>query len=373
MVVNITKKVMAIDVVIPSVRPEELDFLFLLTMEVPKGTFVNFYIIIDCPGYFEFDSFVDPCRKIVVRSNSSNIGASASRNKGIDLSKGDYILFIDDDVIPERDLLLVYYNRIMENPNCFGFVGRTEFPTPINSFTSGILESDILTFFGISRTRKKAYWGTTSNLLIRRDIIGNNRFGCNFPKAGGGEDIDFCLNILQEGNCLLETVPEAIVKQGWWNDGKRSYRRFFRWAYGDSILPQLHRKYKYLNYPNLVETLVISIPFLTIISLMLGISLIVIPTFIILSFVADFFWESISVKLIRPSAKIISVIEGAIVRISNDLGRLIGNLSRRWFGGFLERFDYFMTGESIKFEQKIAGAKFISFSMTLFLIMFYRF
>ena len=361
MVVNLHENVIKIDVVIPSVRPEEIDFMSLLSLKAPKEVRVNFYIIIDSPGYAEFESIIDENRKMIVKTNLSNIGAAASRNRGIDLCNGDYVLFIDDDVIPEDDLFIAYYKRIVKNPDCPGFVGMTAFPKPINLFTSGVVESDILTFFGISKTRKNALWGTTSNLLLRRDVIGDYRFEANFPKGGGGEDIDFCLNILEEGRYYLETVPEAMVKHGWWKGGKRSYRRFFRWAYGDSVLPMLHPKFGYQNYPNLVETLLIFIPLLTIISFLLDTSLIVIPTFVALSFIAEFFWEVARARRIRSSTEIIHAFEGAIVRISNDLGRLAGNFKRLRIAGFFKRFDYFTTGESIPFERNVAGAKFLSF------------
>lgn len=374
--VNLTKKAIKIDVVIPSVRPEELDFLSLLAMRAPKEVCVNFYIIIDHPGYAEFESIIDGNRKMTVVSNPSNVGAAASRNRGIDLCSGDYILFIDDDVIPEEDLIEVYSKRILENPNCPGFVGMTVFPDPINTFTFGVVESDILTFFGLSGTRKTVLWGTTSNLLISRDVIGKCRFGAKFPKAGGGEDIDFCLNILKEGKYYLETAPDAIVKHGWWNSGKRSYRRFFRWAYGDSVLPMLHYRFRYLNYPNLVETMVIFVPLLIIISFLLRISLAVIPAFMTLSLLAEFYWEAIRTKRIRPSTKTIYAVEGAIIRLSNDLGRLIANFSRFRISGFFERFDYFTTGESIRFERNVARKKFISFVITaivLFSVALYKF
>lgn len=367
--VNLVKKTIEIDIVIPSVRPEELDFLSLLIMKVPKGIYVNFYIIIDCPGHVEFESIIDENRKIVVKSNLCNIGAAASRNRGIDLCGGDYVLFIDDDVVPEEDLIEAYHRRILENPNCPGFVGRTKFPNPINQFTYGIIESDILTFFNISVTRKNSLWGTTSNLLIRLDVIGDYRFGTKFPKAGGGEDIDFCLNILKEGKYSLENAPEALVEHGWWNGGRRSYRRFFRWAYGDSVLPMLHSKFRYFNYPNLIETAVIFVPLLIIISFFLGISLVVIPIYVALSFLLELYWETIRVKRIRPSAKSIHAVEGAIVRLSNDLGRITANLSRFRMTGFFERFDYFTTGESIQFERKIAMAKFTSFIITAILLL----
>ena len=376
LVVNLGETSVKIDVVIPSVRPEELDFLALLGIKVPRDMYLHFYIIIDSPGYAEFEAVIDDNRKMTVRTNPSNIGAAASRNRGLDLCDGDYVLFMDDDVVPENDLIIAYHNKITENPDCSGFVGRTKFPEPVNIFTSGVLESNILTFFDISATRKNLLWGTTSNLLLRRNVIGDFRFKTIFPKAGGGEDIDFCLNVLKEGKDYLVTVPEAVVWHGWWNGGRVSYRRFFRWAYGDSVLPELHPKFKYRNYPNMVEAMAIVIPLIVVISYSTGISLTVIPLFLGMSFMTEFYWENVRAKSIRPGARAINAIGGAIIRVSNDLGRFAGNLKRLRINGLFERFDYFMTGESISFERKVARAKFLSLvilATALLLIFILRF
>jgi hypothetical protein len=47
--------------------------------------------------------------------------------------------------------------------------------------------------------------------------------------------------------------------------------------------------------------------------------------------------------------------------MSNDAGRITGNLRRGHLLCFGERFDYFATGESIKYERKIAVPKFLLF------------
>jgi cellulose synthase/poly-beta-1,6-N-acetylglucosamine synthase-like glycosyltransferase len=43
--------------------------------------------------------------------NAKNLGVSASRNLGLDESAAEYVLFLDDDVVPDPDLLAQYYWR----------------------------------------------------------------------------------------------------------------------------------------------------------------------------------------------------------------------------------------------------------------------
>lgn len=47
--------------------------------------------------------------KLRVRKNAANMGAPESRNCGISESAADWILFLDDDVIPCKNLLSVNY------------------------------------------------------------------------------------------------------------------------------------------------------------------------------------------------------------------------------------------------------------------------
>jgi cellulose synthase/poly-beta-1,6-N-acetylglucosamine synthase-like glycosyltransferase len=46
-----------------------------------------------------------------MQCNAKNLGASGSRNLGLDESAAEYVLFLDDDVVPDPDLLAQYYWR----------------------------------------------------------------------------------------------------------------------------------------------------------------------------------------------------------------------------------------------------------------------
>ncbi len=109
--------------------------------------------------------------------------------------------------------------------------------------------------------------------MVKREAVGDIRFSDSFPKNGGGEDVDFCLRIVERSQKWFASVPEARIVHPWWDKGSHQYRRFARWAYGDSTLPSLHPSYEFRNAPNLIETgfilLIISILFF----LFLGISM----------------------------------------------------------------------------------------------------
>ena len=78
-------------------------------------------------------------------------------------------------------------------------------------------------------------WGVTANLLIRRSSV---RFSSLYPKTGGGEDIAFCLDTLASGvtTGAIVAAPALCASHPWWDDGRFTSLRFWRWACGDGIL-----------------------------------------------------------------------------------------------------------------------------------------
>jgi hypothetical protein len=54
------------------------------------------------------------------------------------------------------------------------------------------------------------------------------------------------------------------------------------------------------------------------------------------------------------------VLESTIIRLTNDLGRLIGNLSRARPWGLFERFDYFCDRAHVASERRVATAKLVA-------------
>ncbi len=356
-------KSLTIDVIVPTDRLEPTGMKAILSMNIPHGMSVNFYIVVDnlksvvlksVSGFAERDN-------IKVLRNNGNLGAHVSRNRGLDEGDSDYVLFLDDDVEPFQNLLQAYREVIEMYPDAPGFVGSSKFPNPVNSFTRGTAASDILTFWDISETRSKLAWGITANLLVSRKATGPTRFSPVFPKRGGGEDIDFCLNIVARTRELFRAAPNAKVHHPWWDGGSRQYRRFARWAYGDGRLPMLHPRYRYYNAPNMVETIFLG-ALLFIPAAALGlVSVGKVAIFFGLVGLIEFGVEAVRLWYRQRLAGLPTSIEATLVRLSNDLGRITGNLRRKHLLGFGERFDYFATGESIKYERKVAVPKFLLF------------
>lgn len=353
----------SIDVIVPIFRANMRNISAIVHLPIPKDTRVNYYLVVDRPAGLEkdFESVLGQQNSVRVIRNEKNLGVHISRNLGFEKGQGEYALFLDDDVDPDPGLLFAYKSAIDKFPQSPGFVGSGRFPQPFNSFTRGTVASDILTFWDIAEKRPRLAWGVTANLMVRRDAVGPIRFSSAFPKKGGGEDIDFCLRVSRRFSLPFVSVPGAVVVHPWWNNGSRQYRRFARWAYGDSQLARLHPLHKYRNAPNIVETIflgsLVALPLLA-----LGI---VFPMkfggWLALVFAAEFGVEAVRLRRSGKNPGLFAGLEASLVRLSNDIGRLAGNLRRRHILGFAERFDYFATRESLLHERWIASSKFVFF------------
>jgi GT2 family glycosyltransferase len=354
---------LSIDVVIPSVRVEREQLEPIVRLRTPSDVVVKFFVVVDRPT-----DDVDPTVLQVLRAegvavilNGANLGAHEARNRGFSAGKGDYVLFLDDDTTPDPGLIGVYVREIRAHPDIPGFVGIVTFPFANGSFTKGIVASDILTFFEIARHETSLRWGVSANLLVKRAAAKELCFSNKFPKGGGGEDIDYCLRLVERTGKTLESVPEARVQHPWWGGGRRSYRRFARWAYGDSQLPPDYPELRFYSAPNALETLTIGVPALAIL-----VAAQKLPADLVLGWIGvvlglELVAETVRLRIRHGRINPVTAVEAATVRLANDLGRVVGNLRRGRLWGLTERFDYFTTGKHISYEKRVALTKFALF------------
>jgi hypothetical protein len=246
-------KKLILDVVTPSYRVNEDYLRAICELAVPENCSTQFVIIVDNPAHGEIrkileDSYEDRVR---VRVNDTNRGASFSRNRGLDESSADWVLFLDDDVKPSSDILFRYAEKIVTyGEECCGLVGLTTLPNPHTVFAA---DSYLTYFWGVSELSNVPPWGVTANLVTRRSY---QRFDLRFPKTGGGEDIDFCLRTARHFKLPLFSAPHAQAIHPWWSepfDGAPSPAHFYGWANGDSLLMDFYPEHRFISWPNVWE------------------------------------------------------------------------------------------------------------------------
>src|SRR5258708_4960812 len=102
------------DVVVPSSRPSVAVLGSLAALRQPAGLTARFIIVVDRPDADISDLLraAKETPNVVIVVNDSIVGASASRNRGISAGSGEFVLFLDDDVQPDEDLLHAYADAI---------------------------------------------------------------------------------------------------------------------------------------------------------------------------------------------------------------------------------------------------------------------
>ncbi len=247
-----------IDIVIPSFRLEESFVLPLLSLSIPENTSVHFFLIADNPS-----ADISPGIRSAIGQenisflvNAENLGAGQSRNEGINMGSGDWILLLDDDVIPSNDLLHVYAAAIRSAPDESGFIGLILLPEPTTTISRAIVASGSMDIFSVAAKKKSYAWGATANIMVRRSAIGDIRFLPAYPKSGGGEDVDFFLRVREKNlDRNFICLPAATVTHPWWNTRLNPLRRPFRYGKGNALLARFNPRYAYYDWLDTPETI----------------------------------------------------------------------------------------------------------------------
>jgi GT2 family glycosyltransferase len=128
-------------------------------------------------------------------------GPAANRNNGAKHSEGEWLLFTDDDCLPDLAFLSGYWEAAMKNDapvlegktSPAGIRTRVDMECPINE-TGGYLWS--------------------CNLGIRKDLFFElDGFDTNFPGAAM-EDVDFRTRLLKARK-TIKFIPKALVLHPW--------------------------------------------------------------------------------------------------------------------------------------------------------------
>lgn len=352
----------SVDILVPSFRLDPAPLLEILDLEVPEGTTARWIIVSDNP-YASLDPAVEgriDGDRVCVVPNSHAPGSAGARNTALDASSAEWVLFLDDDVHPAADLLRVYAEAVRAFPDSPGFFGTTEFEPGRTSFQRGVEASDILTFFRVATWYSTLPWAPTSNVLVRGEAARSERFRSVFPRAGGGEDIDYFLRVCNQFGSPLVASPEARVHHPWWYSGARSYRRFMRWSYGDSLLHEMHPQHTYRAAPNAIELLALMLPISLCIGLWIGsvLPIVVAVLGVLTGEVVVEFFRLLRLKGFRAA---LYCVETVLIRSSNDVGRfamLVWRL-RRW-RGITERWDHFCDGLHVGYHRKWAMRKHVA-------------
>ncbi|OJA10950.1 hypothetical protein AZE42_04647 [Rhizopogon vesiculosus] len=364
-----TTRKMTLDIIIPSYRVQLLFLDPILALKPSPTCEPMFIIIIDdpySPNTAKLEAKYAHRPDVRIRVNTTNLGASASRNRGMKESAAEWILFLDDDVTPQADILIETEKVIRSHPRAAGFIGNTFFPVANTIFTNAVHLAGVTHFWDIAgkmpQNESDMPWGVTANLIARRPQDGVE-FDLQFPKTGGGEDIDFCRKkrdfSFAHGGEGFYPAPDVVATHPWWNEGRRSYWRFYMWSKGDGGLIKLYPNLTYVDHtPNSAELFLISAALVifgvfsylfTRSSIVLDVAMSLAIATAIANMVHDVYrhlWRDADrTKVLKSSLKglgwAVAVAESALIRMASEGGRLVGLLERGEILLLGRRFDWF--------------------------------
>ena len=202
-------------VVIPAYeRPDDLNRCILsLSPDNQKGA-PNYEILITD------DSLTPRCKNIVTENfpevswgHGKKNGPAGNRNAGVERSKGEWIVFLDDDCIAQTGLLSSYYKAINQNPKIGVLEGRIFPDRERKTWAEGCPANE----------KGGLFW--TSNLCVKKSIfidIG----GMDEQFEVAYEDVDFARRLRDENIPSLFVYDAAVchpwrsVRQGALNNWK---------------------------------------------------------------------------------------------------------------------------------------------------------
>jgi GT2 family glycosyltransferase len=151
-------------------------------------------------------------------------GAAAARNAGLDLARGEIVVFCDDDVAPEPDVverLLAHYARV---PDLVG-VAPVIVNYPVPPWITRCAET-VFRLGPFRDERQPVYWHwrrlppdalvpvrmfTGALMSFRREALGGLRHDARYRAASVGEDIDLCWSLGARGGRLAIATDARIV------------------------------------------------------------------------------------------------------------------------------------------------------------------
>ena len=146
----------------------------------------------------------------------SNSGPAAARNLGVRQSRGEIVLFLGDDTVPEPPLLAVHAQAHEESGDRpIAVLGYTTWPRDrrVSPFLHHINEYGLQFGYGLIEDSESVPFNFfyTSNISLSRDLLlAAGLFDTTFPHAAW-EDIEIAYRLIQRGMKIVYR-PAAVAR-----------------------------------------------------------------------------------------------------------------------------------------------------------------
>ncbi|MDA9717717.1 glycosyltransferase family 2 protein [Candidatus Pelagibacter sp.] len=209
------------------------NFIDQSIQSVLNQTYKKFELLIvyddfDKEELYYLKKFVDSDDRVKIIENEKNLGAGLSRNKGIELSKGRFIAFLDSDDLWSKSKLEKQIKFMTQN-NCF--ISHTSYEI-IDSQNTTVSKRVARDFNNFKSLLKSCDIGL-STVVIDKKIITHD---LRFPSIKTKEDFVLWLDILKK-NYQIKGLSENLAK---WRKTNNSL--------SSSVVQKLKDGFKVYNY-----------------------------------------------------------------------------------------------------------------------------
>jgi glycosyltransferase involved in cell wall biosynthesis len=239
-------------IVIPTFR--RLDQLLMTLAAIEDQTFPkeHFEVIVSDDG--SGDGTVEHLNAYAERSalriavlTGPNGGPAAARNRGIATAKGEWVVFTDDDCVPDPEWLDGFMKAIGADvglSGAGGFVERYQ-----DTLLGRYIDWSRMMLPPVKADGTASYLVTANALYRRQLLVEIGGFDLAF-KAPGGEDPHLSFRALERGAKLVY-LPSVKVRHIHRDTVKGIYRTWFHYGVGERVLDELRgmnndRRFLYL-------------------------------------------------------------------------------------------------------------------------------
>ncbi|MBT9166886.1 MAG: hypothetical protein DDT19_00210 [Syntrophomonadaceae bacterium] len=244
-------------VVIPTRGLSDLVERLLLSLRraISHSNVIAEIIIIDDSFPRERDKIRAHCLKCGARYLDGTHNVREKRNRGIEESRGEIILFTDSDCEVSPNIFDEHL-KLYAEPDTAGVLGITEFTGKKNISWQIVSRTMFLDSFSFAKTYSKildsAPWGTCTNLSFRKEVLEDvGKFDATFPFRLGGDDTELGVRI-NEAGYKIKMNPDAIVfhSRETWSDLFKLAKKAFRWGRTDFHILKKHPQLGHVGFPS---------------------------------------------------------------------------------------------------------------------------
>lgn len=202
-----------ISVIIPTYKPQNYIFECLISLSKQTFDISLFEVIIVLNGIEQ--PYKDDISSFICQNNFTNQyilfsnekGVSNARNLGLNVAKGNYICFVDDDDVVSDSYLSRMYEKIKDKTNTIVVSNVLCFKDINADYEKDYLSKAFSNYKSEGVFKNRSFLSSACCKIIPKSMIGDMRFNNRLSKS---EDAVFMFLISKNIKSIIKTSPDSI-------------------------------------------------------------------------------------------------------------------------------------------------------------------